>query len=277
MIFSRVKGHGRRATYAIRIYADNGGWHVKLRPGYEKSVLVNEAQRINWVRKQTSLPVSQSAGSISMSYIGMLFTKTVNGEPAHRLVKKLKPKELVLALSNGMKQVQQESPRNFPFTPPEWATNKTVSLRRIHNLDKLRQKGKKLHPGFDELSKEELAKIINQGPDVYEQRAFVHGDLCMPNILMSPDGKFTGLIDLGALHVGNPILDIALLAWCINDNLGPKWANYFLKLHNLDNKDPQIQFYRLAYDLSLNFPDPWGWTMSPKLVQRRIEFEGDQI
>jgi kanamycin kinase len=276
-MLARVKGHGRRATYVVCGFRGGSGWHVKLRPGSEREILTNEAQRINWIRKQTKIPVSQSIGSIGTPYVGMLFTRTVDGEPAHHLINKLAPKKLVLALSDGMKQVQQESLPDFPFAPPEWVTNKAVSFRRIHDLDELRQKGKKLHPSFDMLSKADLIKIIDQGPDVCEQQAFVHGDLCMPNMLMSPIGKFTGLIDLGALHVGNPILDMALLAWCINDNLGPKWADYFLKLHDLNDKDSQVQFYRLAYDLSLNFPDPWGWTASPKLVQRRIELERDQI
>jgi aminoglycoside phosphotransferase len=276
-MLTRVKGHGRRATYVARSNRDGSGWHMKLRPGHEREMLTNEAQRINWMRKHTTIPVPQSAGSIGTPYVGILFTRTVDGEPAHHLIKKLGPKKLVHALSDGMHQVQVESLHDFPFAPPEWVINKAVSIRRINDLDELRQKGKKLHPGFDELSNAELIKIIEQGSDVYEQRAFVHGDLCMPNMLMSPDGKFTGLIDLGALHVGNPTLDMALLAWCINDNLGPKWADYFLKLHNLDDKDPQIQFYRLAYDLSLNFPDPWGWTKSPKIVHRRTDLEGVQI
>ena len=94
---------------------------------------------------------------------------------------------------------------------------------------------------------------------------------------MSQEGSFVGLIDLGALHVGDPTLDTALLSWCINDNLGPKWADYFLSLYNIDSKDPRILYYRLAYDLSLNFPDPWAWTMSPKLVQRRANLEGVKI
>jgi kanamycin kinase len=276
-MLTRVKGHGRRATYAMRNFRGDPVWHVKLRPGRERGVLANEAQRINWARRKTTLPVSPSAATVGSPYLGLLFTRTLEGVPAHHLIFTLGPVRLVHALSESMKQVQAVSATDFPFSPPDWAHDKAASLDRIHQLNELRRNGKKLHPGFDELSEKELISVIEQGPDSYKGRVFVHGDLCMPNMLMSQDGKFTGLIDLGTLHTGDATLDIALLAWCINDNLGPKWADYFLGLHGYSSDDPNIQFYRLAYDLSLNFPNPWGWTMAPKLVKRRSELEGVKI
>lgn len=213
-----------------------------------------------------------------MLSVGLLFTKTVDGIPAHHLIESLGPVRLVNALFRGMEVVQQEtSETDFLFAPPVWATNKEMSLRRIRDLVKLRRAGKRLHPGFDELSIRELVDIIERGPEYYTKQVFVHGDLCMPNMLMSRDGTFKGLIDLGALHIGDPVLDTALLSWCINDNLGPKWADYFLGLHGYSSENPNIRFYRLAYDLSLNFPDPWGWTMVDKLVRRRADLEGVKL
>ena len=95
----------------------------------------------------------------------------------------------------------------------------------------------------------------------------------MPNLLFSEDANLLGIVDLGSLQVNNPLLDIALLSWCIKANMGTRWSEYFLSHYNLKEQNSTIQYFRLAYDLSLNFPDPWAWIDAPKLVTQRANLE----
>jgi aminoglycoside phosphotransferase len=55
----------------------------------------------------------------------------------------------------------------------------------------------------------------------------VHGDYCLPNVLVS-DGKLSGLVDLGGAGLGNPEVDLAAAVWTLQYNFGPSHARTFL-------------------------------------------------
>ena len=48
---------------------------------------------------------------------------------------------------------------------------------------------------------------------------FVHGDLCLPNILISPDNEIAGFIDLDNAGRGDPWYDYAWALWSLAYNL----------------------------------------------------------
>ena len=55
--------------------------------------------------------------------------------------------------------------------------------------------------------------IDNYGND------FVHGDLCLPNILVDNDNKFAGFIDLDNSGLGDKWYDYSWLLWSLEYNL----------------------------------------------------------
>jgi kanamycin kinase len=55
----------------------------------------------------------------------------------------------------------------------------------------------------------------------------IHGDYCMPNILVQ-DGRLSGLIDLGGAGLGDPQDDLAAGVWTLQYNYGPGHAREFL-------------------------------------------------
>lgn len=53
-----------------------------------------------------------------------------------------------------------------------------------------------------------------------EERVFVHGDLCLPNLLVE-DGALSGIVDWGRAGYGDPYQDLALAVRSLEHNLGP--------------------------------------------------------
>lgn len=67
-MISRVKGHGKRATYILRPPLVHG-WHVKLRPIAERQVLLDEVARLRLIRnKLPSTKIIQSADIEDMPF-----------------------------------------------------------------------------------------------------------------------------------------------------------------------------------------------------------------
>ena len=52
-----------------------------------------------------------------------------------------------------------------------------------------------------------------------EGDCFIHGDFCLPNILVK-DGKVSGFIDTEAAGIGDPWMDYAWCIWSLEYNLG---------------------------------------------------------
>lgn len=72
----------------------------------------------------------------------------------------------------------------------------------------------------------------------------VHGDYCMPNILIDPATRaLTGFIDWGGAGVADRYLDLALAARSITHNWGEAWVAPFFAAYGL----PDVDTVRIAY------------------------------
>ena len=117
-----------------------------------------------------------------------------------------------------------------------------------------------MHPDFKNKAKNELLKILSRKPICEKENLrVVHGDLCPVNIIFNDSGHAIGLIDLGDLHVGNRMLDIAVLSWTIRGNFGKKYENMFLEKMGIAPNDKELEYHRLIYDLSLPNYKKWNW------------------
>ncbi|HSS93608.1 MAG TPA: phosphotransferase [Candidatus Dormibacteraeota bacterium] len=76
----------------------------------------------------------------------------------------------------------------------------------------------------------EIHAVDATGCPFGERRAghvLLHGDYCMPNILVH-DGRLSGLIDLGGAGLGDPQDDLAAGLWTLQYNYGRGHAREFL-------------------------------------------------
>jgi kanamycin kinase len=55
----------------------------------------------------------------------------------------------------------------------------------------------------------------------------VHGDFCLPNVLMHA-GKFSAVVDVGGTGLGSPEVDLAAGVWTLQYNYGKGFARPFL-------------------------------------------------
>ena len=67
-------------------------------------------------------------------------------------------------------------------------------------------------------SAEKAWDIVNHGRDSLESRVLLHGDFCLPNIILK-DWKLSGYIDLGSGGVGDRHVDLFWGAWTLAYNL----------------------------------------------------------
>ncbi len=78
------------------------------------------------------------------------------------------------------------------------------------------------------------------GLDFIKQDTFIHGDFCLPNIILD-NWKFSTFIDMGLAGVGDRHIDIYWALWSLEHNLQTdKYTDYFLSLYGEDNYDKDI-------------------------------------
>jgi aminoglycoside phosphotransferase len=78
-------------------------------------------------------------------------------------------------------------------------------------------------------------------------RVVIHGDYCLPNVLMQ-DGKLSGLLDVGQAGLGDPREDLAAGVWTLQYNFGAGHARDFLDAYGAPAMtDQEIERLRRRY------------------------------
>lgn len=73
-----------------------------------------------------------------------------------------------------------------------------------------------------------------------KQDTFIHGDFCLPNIILD-NWKFSTFIDLGFAGVGDRHIDIYWVLWSLNHNLKTdRYTDYFLDLYGKEDYDRDV-------------------------------------
>ncbi len=263
-----IKGTGLRSTHEITP-PTGSSWHIKIRPSDDAEKMQLEADKISWAKDK--LPVPQKAAAQSIPGVSLLLTRTIEGTPGFEMIKTILPNRLVAQLLRAADVLRATDVSNFPFDPPEWTEPKGVE-KNLGKLVMSRDKHRELHPDFSRLTLNEIKGILDAGP-VGETNVLSHGDWCMPNILVGPDGRMTGIVDLGGLHIGNENLDPAIMSLTLRANMGDPWEKQYLEAYSLGIDDQAVTYQRLIYDLGLEHEDPWSWIDAPELIEQRARLE----
>ena len=73
-----------------------------------------------------------------------------------------------------------------------------------------------------------------------KQDTFIHGDFCLPNIILD-DWKFSTFIDVGLAGVGDKHIDLYWVLWSLNYNLKTdKYTDFFLEQYGKENVDMEL-------------------------------------
>ena len=82
-------------------------------------------------------------------------------------------------------------------------------------------------------------QVVQQNPDILDSRVLLHGDYCLPNILLD-NWAFSGFLDVGAGGIGDRHIDLYWGCWSILYNLKEeRWCSCFLDAYGRQDVDTQ--------------------------------------
>ena len=87
-------------------------------------------------------------------------------------------------------------------------------------------------------SADEAFRVFSEGKDTFKSEVLLHGDYCLPNVMLNEDFTLAGFIDLGNAGVGDRHIDLFWGRWTLLFNLGTdKYAERFFDAYGRDMID----------------------------------------
>jgi aminoglycoside phosphotransferase len=84
----------------------------------------------------------------------------------------------------------------------------------------------------------DLLGVVEEGGGGRSNLVIVHGDACLPNILVDDAGERPiGLVDVGDMRIGRAEEDLAAACWSIGFNIGIEWGGAFLGHYDWPHTD----------------------------------------
>lgn len=199
--------------------------------------LAGEAARLRWLGQ--SLPVPQVLHYSEHEGKQYLLMSAIDGEMVHEVA--LPSLKRVQLMAEGLRLFHSVPITDCSF---DWSLKKQLEAARyaINNgliSDDLDEPYYGMNPD------DAFEKLLTQIPEGEEDLVVVHGDYCLPNILIDPETEtVTGFIDLGRAGVADRYTDIAVGARSIEFNLGKEWRKPFIEAYGIDADPKKMDFYR---------------------------------
>ena len=199
-----------------------------------------EIERLLWAASYVPVPRVIDAGSDHGAQ--WLLTAGLPGQNAVTPRWRSDPLTAVVAIGKGLRELHDRAP--VDDCPYDWSTSARVAqVVAGHGQPDPARWHSEHSPLTFEQAKDRLLEIPE--PD----QVVCHGDACAPNTLLDDDGTFCGLVDLGALGVGDRWADLATATWSTVWNYGPGWENALLDAYGIDPDPERTAYYRLLWDL----------------------------
>jgi kanamycin kinase len=178
-----------------------------------------ERVRLEWAVDYTPVPRLINAGADEDG--SWLVTEPLMGESAVSTRWKSEPEVAVRAVAIGLRALHDRLP--VEACPFSWSV-----------ADRLAGAG---------VSSADAAERIGEPPPV-DRLVVCHGDACMPNTLIGPDGSWSAHVDMGRLGVADRWADIAVGHANIAGNLTPDYQDLFLEAYGVDPDVERMRYYR---------------------------------
>ncbi|MGT2911607.1 phosphotransferase [Streptococcus cameli] len=172
-----------------------------------------------------------------------LITKEGKGSPAHLLLDH--PKQVCQTIANCLKELHKQKPDK------DQISNRLPSYHNtaLKNYEKGNFYQQALLPRFKIQSKEEAYNLITNPPCHLDANDFIHGDACLPNILLKDASQFSSFIDLGLAGYSDRHIDLYWVIWSLNFNLGnDDYGDYFLDCYGREEIDVEKLRLVAAYE-----------------------------
>ena len=214
----RLVWHNELGGMTFRI----GARFVKWNPRHNGVNLDRERIRLEWLAPRHPAPRVVDFGSTDDA--DWLLTEALPGEHAVGPRWRDRPSLAIRAIATGLRALHAlliDGPGDtLPIDAmPGWAFDSWVCRTPDH---------------------------LGERPPV-EDPVLVHGDACAPNTLVSPEGRWTGHVDLGDLAIGDRWADLAIAAMSLDWNFGEGHQDEFYDAYGITPDPRRIEYYRALW------------------------------
>lgn len=174
-------------------------------------------------------------------HAGWLVTTEVSGLPCHVLAETLPPRDLLASLARALRQLHDLPATGFADRRPSEVVRVALARAEAGLVDLDELDPERAGMDIDQLVDELTGSVPDVGPAV-----LTHGDPCLPNLLATPEGVVTGLVDWGRAGLADPYLDLALLHRSFLRNAGELDEGVLCEAYGVESLDHErLAFYRL--------------------------------
>ena len=207
------------------LYLDSG-YYLKID---QKGRLEREARIASWFEQE-------GIGTPVIHYLSTdkdyLLTKEAIGHDALAFLDQ--PEIICRTMAEALKKLHSFYPQNFPSENHLQA----YKDRALKNYEKGEFYAKALLPQFQINGREEAFQLIQEQGHLLKTDAFIHGDACLPNLILKDADHFSCFIDLCLADFSDRHIDLFWAVWSLNYNLhDPKYAELFLDYYGREQVD----------------------------------------
>lgn len=232
---------GQSGQEVHRLTADHQTLYLKTASADARADLLTESERLVWLEKY--LPVPRVIEFVDDGERAFLLMTAVEGVMSCDPIFADHVPQVVETLAEGLKQFHAVPIADCPF-----------DRRRHHQIEfaRLQVVNQKvdtddLQPEWAHLSPEQLYQhLLDSIPATPEKPVLVHGDYCLPNILVNPDSmEVSGFIDLGGAGISDAYTDVSLAVRSLIRNWGAEHVPLFFERYGEALDTERLYFYKL--------------------------------
>lgn len=201
--------------------------------GGTSPTLASEVERLRWLAGRFPAPEVVAAGADDEAE--WLLTTALDGDDATATPLAADPVRLAELLGRHLRDLHDRlDPDACPFDG-RTATlvahaRAQVAAGRVDPAD-----FQPIHQGI--APQDLLAMVEEIAPDDPPDLVVTHGDYCLPNVVLAPDGSLAGLVDVGLLGVGDRYRDLGIGARSVARNLGGGAVGVFIEAYGVEHPD----------------------------------------
>ena len=221
-----------------------GRCFIKWSPAASRIDLAEEAERLAWAAPFHPVPRVLARGADATG--SWLVTAALPGDSAVSQKWVADPATAVQAIGAGLRALHRALP--VAACPFSWsAGDRLADARRQAAAGRIDP-----HDWHEIHQRLGVAGALRLAADIppTDRMVVCHGDACAPNTLLTPDGCWSGHVDLGLLGIADRWADIAVATWSAEWNYGPGWEPLLLDAYGVEPDPGRTRYYRLLWDLS---------------------------
>ncbi|MFB4350586.1 phosphotransferase [Microbacterium sp. CR_7] len=204
-------------------FRTDDGRYIKWGPHDAEANMRDEAERMRWARRWTTVPEVLDQGQDAAHE--WLVTTALPGRSAVDPRWIADPETAVRAVGRGLRELHDALPvAECPWSWDPASRIANAAVRGIRVPDDLRT------------------------PPPVDVLVVCHGDACVPNTLLDDDGHALGHVDLAALGVADRWADIAVASMSTEWNFGPGWEDALIEAYGVAPDRVRIDYYRRLWN-----------------------------